>query len=104
MCLWLFLPVAGAVTTAIKHMFLLACYTDENTGRLRLDEALTSGRTGGAHQGAKNKLIYDTVPHLLSDLNPAKCGLGATTRDRQKGAEDMLKQVEQLPDVEIFTN
>ena len=27
--------------------------------------------------------------------------MGATTRDRQKRAEDMLKQLEQLPDVEI---
>jgi hypothetical protein len=84
-------------------MFLLTYYTDENTGRLRMDEALTSGRTAGAHQGAKKKLIYDAVPHPLSDLNPAKCGMGATTKERQKRAEDMLKQVEQLLDVEIIS-
>ena len=95
---------AGAVASVIKHRFLPTCYTDENTGRLRLDEALTSGRTAWAHQGAKKILIYDAVSHPLSELNPAKCGVGATTRDRQKWAEDMLKQVEQLLDVEIFTS
>ncbi len=51
----------------------------------------------------KKIMIYDAIPHSLSDLNPAKCGMGATTRDRQKWAEDMLKQVEQLPDVETIS-
>jgi hypothetical protein len=38
-------------------------------------------------------------------MYPAKCGMGATTRDRQQWAANMLKQVEQLPDVEnIFTS
>ena len=49
-------------------------------------------------------MIYDAAPHPLSDLNPAKCGVGATTRDRQKWAEDMLKRVEQLLDVELPNN
>ena len=41
----------------------------------------------------------------MSDLNPAKCGMGATTKDKQKWVGDMLKQVEQLPDVEtMFTS
>ena len=39
---------AGAFATVVKHMFLLTCYTEEHTGRLRLDAALTSGRTAGA--------------------------------------------------------
>ena len=44
---------AGAVATVIKHKFLLTCYTDEHTGRLRLDAALTSCRTARAQHGAK---------------------------------------------------
>ena len=44
-------------------------------------------------------MIYDAIPHSSSDLNPAKCGLGAITRDRQLWAVNMLKQEEQLPDV-----
>ena len=51
-------------------------------------------------------MIYDAIPHpLLSDLNLAKCGMGATTRDIQQWAVNMLKHVEQLPDVENpYTN
>ena len=50
-------------------------------------------------------MIYDAIPHSLSDLNPTKSGMGATTKDKQQWATNMLKQVEQLPDVEnIFTS
>jgi hypothetical protein len=96
---------AGAVASVIKHKLLLTCYTNEHTGRRRLDAALTSGKTARAQHGAKKKLIYDAIPHSLSDLNPAKCGMRATTRDRQQWAANMLKRFEQLPDVEnIFTS
>jgi hypothetical protein len=38
----------GAVAIVVKHRFMLTCYTEEHTGRMRLDAALTSGRTAGA--------------------------------------------------------
>ena len=72
----------GAVAIVVKHIFLLTYYTKDHTERMRLDAALTSGRTVGAQEGAKKKLIYDAISHPLSDLNPAKCGMGGTTRDR----------------------
>ena len=67
---------------------------------MRLNQALTSGCAWGAQPRTKKILIYDASPHPLSDLNPAKCGPETTPRDRQIWATQMLKQVEQLPDVE----
>ena len=45
-------------------------------------------------------MIHDASPHPLSDLKPAKCGIGTALRERQQWAITMLKQLEQLPDVE----
>jgi hypothetical protein len=46
-------------------------------------------------------MIYDAIPHASSDLSsPSKCGLGATARDRQLWAVNMLKQMEPLTNVE----
>ena len=73
----------GAVATVIKHMFVITRFTEAKTGRLRLDQALTSDRTAGAQPKAKKILIYDATPHSLSNLNTAKCGPGTTPRDRQ---------------------
>jgi hypothetical protein len=70
------------------------------TGRLRLDLVLTASRTAGAKPGAKKILIYDASPHPLSDLNPAKCGMGTAPRERHQWAITMLKQLEQLLDAE----
>ena len=92
--------VAGAVASVIKHRFVITCFTEAETGRLRLDPVLTTGRTTGAQPGAKKILIYDATPHSISDLNPPKYGPGTTPRDRQQWAIHMLKQVEELPDVE----
>ena len=39
---------AGSVAPMAKHMFMLTCYIEEHTGRMRLDATLTSGRTPGA--------------------------------------------------------
>jgi hypothetical protein len=46
---------AGAIVAMVKHMFLLTCYNEKHTGRMRLDAALTSGRTAGPQQGANKK-------------------------------------------------
>jgi hypothetical protein len=91
---------AGALASVIKHMFVITCFTEAETGRMRLDLALTVGRATGAQPGAKKILIYDATPHPLLDLNPAKCGPGTTPRERQQWAIHMLMQVEQLSDVE----
>jgi len=53
---------AGVVATVVKHRFLLTCYTEEHTGRLRLDATLTSGKLR-EHNKEKKKLIYDAIPH-----------------------------------------
>jgi hypothetical protein len=37
-----FYTVTGAVVAVLKRMFLLTCYTEVDTGRLRLDLALTT--------------------------------------------------------------
>jgi len=95
--------VAGAVATIIKHVFLITCYKEDNTGRLRLDATLTLGFTAGAQPRAKTILIYDATPHPVSDLNPTKCGPGTTPRDKQAWASNMLKQVEHQPYVQHTT-
>ena len=45
-------------------------------------------------------MIYDASPHPLLDINLAKCRMGTTPRERLQWAITMLKQLEQLPDVE----
>ncbi len=75
-----FNTTAGAVLAVIKRRFLITCYTEANTGRLRLDPTLTAGQTAGSHSGAKKILIYDTHPQPLSSLDPINCGPGTTPR------------------------
>ena len=82
-------------------MFLITCYTEPGTGRLRLDVALTAGDTTGARKGAKKILIYDSVMHPLSSLDPSKCGMGITTRDRATWALTTLKMLEQFPAIKL---
>ena len=79
---------------------MITCFTKAETRRLRLDIVLTSDRTTGAKPEAKKILIYDASPHPLSDLNPTKCGMGTAPRERHQWEITMLKQLEQLPDVE----
>ncbi len=49
---------------------------------MRLNAALTTGDTSGAKKGAKKIFTYDSVMHPLSSLDPSKCGMGITTKDR----------------------
>ena len=72
-----------AAATIIKQRFVITCFTEAETRRLRLDPVLTSSRTTGAQLNVKKILIYDVTPHSLSYLNPSKCGMGTTPRDRQ---------------------
>ena len=88
---------AGTPATIIQHMLTIACYTEAETRRLRLDPTLTSDRTMEAEPGIKKILIYDATPHPLLDLILAKCGPWTTPRDKQLWATHMLKHVEQLP-------
>jgi len=57
---------AGAIAAIIKRRFLITCYTEQDTGRLRLDPALTTGTTAGARSGAKKILIYDSHAPLVN--------------------------------------
>ncbi len=58
-----FHATAGAVAAVVKRRFLLTCYTEEETGRLRLDAALTTGDTVGAMKGApKNDIRQQHAP------------------------------------------
>ncbi len=65
---------SGAITSIIKRIFLITCYTEQDTGRLRLDPALNAGTTTGARSGAKKTLIYDSHMHPLSAPDPVNCG------------------------------
>ena len=76
-----FNTAAGVVAAIIKRRFLITCYTEADTNRLRLDAALTSGDTTGAKKGAKKILIYDSIMHPLSNLDPSKCRTCIITRD-----------------------
>ena len=67
---------------------------------MRMDPTLTSGRKVGAHLGTKKILIYDATPHPLLYLNPRKFGPGTTPRDKQIWPTNLLKHVEQLPNME----
>jgi hypothetical protein len=65
---------AGSIATIIKRIFLITCYTEQDTGRLRLEPALTAGAVAWAMSGAKKILIYDSHMHHLSALDPVNCG------------------------------
>ncbi len=84
----------GAVTSVVKRKFLITCYTEAETGRLRLDPSLIAGQTAGLHTRAKKILIYDTHSHPLSSLDPSNCGLGTTPRDRNTWVINTLKVME----------
>jgi len=86
-----FNTAAGVVATIVKRKFLITCYTETDTNRLRLDAALTAGDTTGARKGAKKILIYDSIMHPLSSLDPSKCGMSITTMDRATWAVTTLK-------------
>ena len=61
---------AGATATIIKRRFQITCYTEPDTGRLRVDPALTARIIAGSHPGAKKILIYDAYVHPQSNLDP----------------------------------
>ena len=65
---------AGAIAAITKRRFLITCYTEHDTSRLRLDLVLTPDITLGARICAKKILIYDALIHPLSHLDPKNCG------------------------------
>ena len=62
---------AGAIAAIVNRRFLITCYTEQDTGRLRLDPTLTAGITAGERTSAKKILIYDA--HIQT-LNPFRLG------------------------------
>jgi hypothetical protein len=92
-----FNTAAGAVAAIVKRRFLITCYTEPDTDRMRLDAALTAGDPAGAKKGVKKILIYDNFMHLLGSLDPSKCGMGITARDRTTWVVTTLKLLEQFP-------
>jgi len=91
---------AGATSAIVKRMFQITCYTEPDTGRLRVDPALTAGLITGSHSGAKKILIYDAYVHPQSDLDPGNCGAGTTLRDRNAWVVNTLKRMDQFQEVE----
>jgi hypothetical protein len=96
-----FNTAAGAVAAIVKRRFLITCYTEPDVDRLRLDASLTASDTTGARKGAKKILIYDRVMHLLNSLDPSKCGMGITTRDRATWAVTALELLEQFLTIKL---
>jgi hypothetical protein len=96
-----FNTAAGAVASIIKRRFLITCYTEADTCRLRLDAALTAGDKAGVMKGAKNILIYDSNMHPISSMDPSKCGTCITARDRATWAVTTLKFLEQFPSIKL---
>ena len=92
---------AGAVASVIKRMFLITCYTEADTGRLRLDPTLTARQNAGSHTGAKKILIYDTYPHPLSSLDPSICGPGTTPRDHNTWVINNLKVMDHFTTIPL---
>ena len=91
---------AGATVAIVKRRFQITCYTEQDTGRLRVDPALIAGIVAGSHTGAKKILIYDAYVHPQSDLDPGNCGAGTTPRDRNAWMVNTLKRMDHLPEVE----
>ena len=91
-----FNTAAGAVATLVKRRFLITCYTEVDTGRLRLDPTLTSGQIAGSRTGAKKILIYNTHMHPMSSFDPSNCGTGTTPRGRNTWVISTLKLMEQF--------
>ena len=92
---------AGAIAAITKRRFLITCYTEHDTSRLRLDPALTSGTTAGARSGAKKILIYDSYMHPLSALDPVNCGPGTTPRDKTTWVGNTLKVMEHFDPIPL---
>ncbi len=85
---------AGATATIVKRKFQITCYTEPDTGRLRVDPALTTRIIASSHSGAKKNLIYDAYVHPQSDLDPGNCGAGTTLRDRNAWVVNTLKRMD----------
>ena len=85
---------SGAVAAIIKRRFLITCYTEQDTCRLRLDPSLTAGTAARARKGAKKILIYDSHMHPFSALDPISCGPGTTPRGRSTCIVNTLKIIE----------
>ena len=91
---------AGATATIVKRGLQITCYTEPDTGRLRVAPALTTGIIGGSYTGAKKILIYDAYVHPQSDLDPRNCRAGTTLRDKNAWVVNTLKRMDQFPKVE----
>jgi len=89
-----FNTTSGAVAIVIKRMSLNTGYTEAETGRQRLDPALTTGQSAGSHSGAKKILVYDTHPHPLSSMDPMNCEPRTTPRDCNSWVINTMKVLE----------
>ena len=73
---------AGAIVAIVKRRFLITCYTQQDTYRLRLDQVLTAGITAEARTSAKRILIHDA--HIQPPVRPGPHPLRTGHRTQRK--------------------
>ena len=69
-----FKSAAGAITAIQRQTLRFVCYSDTNSGRLRVDMATTTrGKQNPSLIGRRVMLIYRTHMHPESSLDPEHC-------------------------------
>jgi len=99
---------AGAVAAIQRQTLKIVCFTDRDTGRLRVDiPATLGGKQDSSKQGRRIILIYKSSMHAGSIMNPAQCTQRTDRNSRQKWIITTLQQLEQYqptPDPPIQFN
>jgi hypothetical protein len=88
--------VACAVATIHRQNLKIVRFVDNNTGRLGVDKHATSGgKQDPSMQGKRMVLIYNTIMHSGSSLNPTQCTQRSDRNARQRWLITTLQQLEQ---------
>ena len=95
--------VAGAIATTSMHRCPLMAYKDALTGRLKVEEKMTTRYLRSPMEGSKKLLIYSANMHPRSILNPSNCTTNSSPMYRATWIANMLPQLDKFPDTETGT-
>jgi hypothetical protein len=88
---------AGVIAAISKHKFSIMTYKDALTGKLKVDENMTTGDLRNPSTGTENLLIYSANMHPRSALNPTNCTAKSSPMDRANWIASMLTQMDKFP-------
>jgi hypothetical protein len=95
-----FKTAAGAITSIQSQTLRFVCYSDTNSGRLKIDMATT---TGGKHNpsllGRRVMLISKTHMHPESSLDPEHCTPKSDAKAKSRWLHSHINIVDQYEDV-----